>query len=470
MTHPLFTTSPARTANGALTNATSGSKVLDFFSICAASRGKDITGMFNAALSENRELTLRALLWLRDVRGGAGEREQFRKLFASLPVADQLRLYSVVPEVGRWDDLLTAVDLLQVRSFILFALMEQGNGLAAKWMPRQGAVASKLRKTADLSAKDWRKLLVGLSNTVEQKMSAGKWDEINFAHVPSCASNLYRKAFGKHEAERYQEYLTAVEKGEAKINAAAIYPHDIVKSAMQGTASRTAELQWKALPNYIGDNQSTFLPVVDVSGSMESAGVINHAVSLGVYLAERNNSVFKDHIISFSGTPNLHHIGTGSLADKVRAVRKSGEDMSTNIQGVFTTLLARAKQLKLSQADMPTHLVILSDMEFNSAGGWADPEARFSYRRNDGGSEKTNYQAIVQKYRAAGYEVPVLVFWNLCGRGGNSPVTTDDFGTVMVSGFSPAIMKTVLSAKVVSPYDVMVETLMNPRYDLGKAE
>lgn len=465
MTHPLFTT--ARTANGALTNATSGSKVLDFFSICAASRGKDITGMFNAALSENRELTLRALLWLRDVRGGAGEREQFRKLFASLPVADQLRLYSVVPEVGRWDDLLTAVDLLQVRSFILFALMEQGNGLAAKWMPRQGAVASKLRKTADLPAKDWRKLLVGLSNTVEQKMSAGKWDEINFAHVPSCASNLYRKAFGKHEAERYQEYLTAVEKGKAKINAGAIFPHTLVEAVMKGD-SRTPELQWKALPDYIGDSPARFLPVVDVSGSMESANVLQHAVALGIYLAERNKSVFKDHIVSFSGDPHFHDISASTLADKVRKVCHSGEDMSTNIQGVFDVLLSRAKQLKLSQNDMPTHLLILSDMEFNSVGGW-NKYGGYGYRFEKGG-DRTNYRAIVQKFKAAGYELPTLVFWNLDARAGNSPVTTDDFGTVMVSGFSPAIMKTVLSAKVVSPYDVMVETLMNPRYDLGKAE
>lgn len=464
MTHPLFT-AQARTANGASTNSTSGSRVLDFFSICAASRGKDIKDVFNAALSENRELALRALLWLRDVRGGAGERDQFRTLFATLSVADQLRLYSVVPEVGRWDDLLTAVDVLSVRNFILFSLLEQGNGLAAKWMPRQGPVAGKLRKTVNMSAKDWRKLLVGLSNTVEQKMSAGNWGEINFSHVPSCASNLYRKAFNKRDADRYQEYLSAVEKGEAKINASAIYPHDIVKSAMEMGGSRTAELQWKALPDYIGDNQSTFLPVVDVSGSMQSAQVLNHAVALGIYLAERNKSVFKDHIISFSGDPHFHHIGTGTLAEKVQKVRRSGEDMSTNIQGVFDRLLTRAKELKLSQADMPSHLLILSDMEFNSAGGWEAYDGGYG-RRNR--SEKTNYQTVVDKFRAAGYEVPTLVFWNLYARPGNSPVTTDDYGTVMVSGFSPAIMKTVLSAKVVSPYDVMLEVLMNSRYDLGK--
>jgi hypothetical protein len=139
--------------------------------------------------------------------------------------------------------------------------------------------------------------------------------------------------------------------------------------------------------------------------------------------------------------------------------------MSTNIQGVFNRLLSRAKELKLSQADMPSHLLILSDMEFNSAGGWDDMEGGWSNRRR-GSNEQTNYKALVQKYRAAGYEMPTLVFWNLYARPGNSPVTKDDYGTMMVSGFSPAIMKTVLSAKVVSPYDVMLEVLMNPRYNV----
>lgn len=463
MAHPLFTqTTVARTANGALTNATSGSKVLDFFSIVGASRGKDITAVFKAALNEDRNLALRALLWARDIRGGAGERDTFRKLFATLSLQDQVALSLLVPQVGRWDDLLDLA-MRDTNTALLVAVAATTEaGLAAKWVPRQGRVASTLRHTVGMSAKEWRKTVVANSNTVEQKMSARNWAEINYAHVPSCASNLYRKAFNRNDSARYQEYLSAVEKGKAKINAGAIFPHTLVEAVMKGD-SRTPELQWKALPDYIGDSPARFLPVVDVSGSMQSAGVLQHAVALGIYLAERNKSVFKDHIVSFSGDPHFHDISASTLADKVRKVCRSGEDMSTNIQGVFDVLLSRAKQLKLSQNEMPTHLLILSDMEFNSAGGWYK-YGDYGYRFEKGG-DRTNYQAIVQKFKAAGYELPTLVFWNLYARAGNSPVTTDDYGTMLVSGFSPTIMKNVLNCKTVTPYDLMVETLCVPRYD-----
>ena len=221
-------------------------------------------------------------------------------------------------------------------------------------------------------------------------------------------------------------------------------PHEIIAKV----GSPLAEAQWAAQPNWIGDSQEKFLPVVDVSGSMDSHGVMQHAVGLGIYLAERNNSAFKDYIISFSGRPNLHKVTGKSLAEKVNQVRRSGEDMSTNLVGVFDALLTGAKRNGVAAESMPTTLVVLSDMEFNQA------DYRF----------ETNYDSIVRRYKEAGYEVPKLIFWNLCGRPKNSPVVKSNVNTALVSGFSPAIMKTVLSGVETTPMSIMLETVLNDRY------
>lgn len=99
---------PARTANGMKARATSASAVLDLFGKVGSARGVDITSQFMAALAEDENLTIRTLLWARDIRGGAGERQTFRSLLAKLEAHNPAlagRLMSKIPELGRLDDL-----------------------------------------------------------------------------------------------------------------------------------------------------------------------------------------------------------------------------------------------------------------------------------------------------------------------------------------------------------------------------
>jgi len=99
----------ATTANGAVTNASSLNKNVDLFFLAGASRGKDITSTFAGALVEDSEVAVRVLEWARDARGGAGERETFRKLFGYLIRTEPKlagRVLPKVPELGRWDDVL----------------------------------------------------------------------------------------------------------------------------------------------------------------------------------------------------------------------------------------------------------------------------------------------------------------------------------------------------------------------------
>ena len=462
---------PARTANGMKARATTASKVLDFFGQVGSSRGTDISRQFAAAVSEDRDLAIRALLWTRDVRGGAGERQQFRNLLRWIEERSPTLAGSLmfkVPELGRWDDLFTYQDPInRAAAFdMIGAALANKDGLAAKWMPRKGNNAVALRTHLGMSPKQYRKTLVNLTNVVETAMCAKDWDGINFSHVPSLASARYQKAFGRNASDAYAKYIAELQKPQAerdpkvKINAGAVYPYDVVKSVAKGNAA-VADEQWKALPNFVGD--AKIMPMVDVSGSMGSIGgggyghrgngpsPIEVAVSLGLYLSEKNTSDFKDLFLTFSGSPKLVHL-KGSLSTRISQMTRSDWEFDTNLHRAFDELLKVAKRGNVRQEDMPQYLVVLSDMQFNSCTQFDD----------------SAQQMIARKYRDAGYEVPRIIFWNLSMYGSdNTPVRFDDRGVCHVSGFSPSLMETVLSAELddYTPYNVMVKKLMSSRYD-----
>lgn len=462
-----------RTANGALTNQTSFSNCVDLFAIGASSRGKDITRLFDKALSEDSNVAIRIAQWIRDVRGGAGERQTFRDLFAYLIENDlhtAVRVLPKVPEIGRWDDVLVAVGTpLEPEALELIRAglnTPETAGLCAKWMPRQGEVAYKLRKAYSMTPKGWRKMLVALSNTVEQKMCARKWHEIEYGKLPSKAAAMYQNAFKRNDEARYNRYVESLQKGEEKINAGAIFPHDVVLSAKRGN-DKVATEQWKALPNYMEESGENVLPMVDTSGSM-GCNVNAHqgsvtcgdvALALGIYCSERMSGPFKNHFLTFSAQPTLQKVTGTTLRNRVDNMNRAKWDMNTNFQAAFDLILKSAVRDNLPQEDMPTMVLVLSDMEFDSA-----ERDRWMRYRHGSNAEQTNFDAIKAKYRKAGYDMPKLVFWNLNGREGNSPVTIHDTGTALVSGFSPAIMKSILQAKTVTPVDIMLDTVMVDRY------
>jgi len=183
-----------RTANGMKTFESSKSDLVDLFFAIGASRGKDLSTQFARALAQDETLALRLLMWARDVRGGAGEREVVRKILLNLEKTNPKALVRILPhlaEFGRWDDLLIFTSKeVKAQAFTLIGdALRERNGLAAKWMPRQGPLAVEIRTFFGMSPKFYRKSLVNLSKTVEQNMCANTWDDINYSHVPSLAAS-----------------------------------------------------------------------------------------------------------------------------------------------------------------------------------------------------------------------------------------------------------------------------------------
>ena len=102
--------------------------------------------------------------------------------------------------------------------------------------PRQGPLAVEIRNFFGMSPKFYRKSLVELTKVVETQMCAKDWDAINFSHVPSVASSRYKKAFNRN-TKKYAEYVAKLVKGDdptVKVNAAAVYPYDVLKGMSSG--------------------------------------------------------------------------------------------------------------------------------------------------------------------------------------------------------------------------------------------
>lgn len=462
------------TENGMATNSTSLNACVDLFFNIGAMRGQDkerLIATFSKAFNEDPKRAMKLLFWARDVRGGAGERQVFKDILVYLAENHDLVLrpnLHLIPEYGRWDDLLALVGTYlenDVFTIISDAIIAE-NGLCAKWMPRKGAVAEKLRKFMNMSPKQYRKSLVGLTNVVETKMCAKDWDSIEFGKLPSVASARYQKAFGKNAYESYSAYIASLVKGEATINAGAVYPYDVTKSLTHGNAI-VANEQWKALPNYLEGANDMILPVVDVSGSMscpagnsKTVTCMDVAISLGLYISERNEGPFKDVFITFATTPRLQVL-SGSLNDRYTQMSNSDWGMSTDLEATFKLILDQATKHNLSQDEMPNKILILSDMEFNAAtnlrGGWYNRDEKTDWN-------PTAQQMIEKMYNDAGYKMPQIVYWNIQSRNGGVPVAFDTQGTALVSGFSPAIMTSLLGGDIESPQQIMDKTILSERY------
>ena len=455
----------ARTENGMKARASTASACVDLFFKIGAMRGQDPIPAFTAAFVEDAEIATRIALWARDVREGAGEREIFRKIMKHTV---NRHLIDKTPELGRWDDLLVfledGVDA-DIQEYIIRKIataLIDGNGLCAKWMPRKGPVAVKLRAALQLSPKQYRKLLVNRTKVVETQMCAKDWDAINFSHVPSLAASRYKKAFNRN-TPKYKEWAEKLVKGDktVKVNAGAVYPYDVLKGvsnylygapSLDNTELDVVVAQWEALPNYIGD--ANVLPLVDVSGSMVTAiggsktTAMDVAISLGLYCADKNKGKFKDTFLTFSESPQLLNL-KGDILQKVQQMVTSKWGMNTNLHAAFNKILDVALKGKVPQEEMPQTLLIMSDMQFDAC-----------VKQDDSAIEM-----IRNKYEEAGYQMPNVVFWNLNAKD-NVPVKFNERGVALVSGFSPSILKAVLSGDMenLTPVGVMMKTLMVDRY------
>ena len=479
------------TENGAVAYATTGKEMLDFnFKLAGYRKAseEEIRRDFGRVYYENPLLAVKFIFWVRDIRGGAGERRTFRVCFKWLAEHKPEVAKALIPlvaEYGRFDDILPLLDTILRKDVSVYykkqlkednkrRKLNQPISLAAKWIPSLHTSSDESRRYAKMLCEDfgwdeqkYRKRLAKLRkylDIVERKMSAKEWDEIDYNTVPSKANLIYNSAFLRNDENRRRKYLEDLTNGvkDVKINAGVLQPHEIVSKYTGGgwwsnfvkDYDETLEQLWKNLPDM---TTSRTLVVHDGSGSMTSrisgeTTCLDVATALTVYMCDHNTGDWKGKFVTFSSHPVVVDISAEeTLHDKLDKISNYEDCSNTNIYATMKLILDTAVNNKIPQEEMPSLVAILSDMEFDGR--------RFNLN-------KTLFEDIIDEYEAAGYKMPRLCFWNINDRGEKSiPLQQNDLGLILCSGFSVQIMKMFMSNKL-DPYEILLETINSPRYDV----
>ena len=495
------------TENGALTYKSTKNGLLDLFALGAAYRtrsNEDCIVLFKKAWAEDQKYALKCLFYLRDVRGGQGERRFFRVItrwLAREHTSDMLRNLEYVPEFGRWDDLYEFVGTPLEKDAFAFLRKQlaldvscKTPSLLAKWMKSENTssstskmLANKTRIALNMTHREYRKTLSILRkriNVLERLMSENRWDEIEFDKIPSRAGMIYKNAFARHDVERMKNetvksYADFAKDKDTKVNAKALYPYEVVKEAMAfngswgyyfGAGRKSKALDdterlmvnkyWENLADYFKGCTFNGICVADTSGSMYG-DPLAVALSIAMYCAEHNKGEFANHFFTFSNNPTFVEIQGVDFVDKVNRMANADWGGSTNVEAVFDKMLRIAKQNHCAQSDIPASVIIISDMEFNSCVcGGPTSNDRWGYARYNTANE-TLFETIEKRWNAAGYKMPNLVFWNVQARHENSPMKVSGHVSY-VSGFSPVIFEQVMKGK--TAYDLMFDKLNSERY------
>ena len=478
------------TENGAVAMKSTGSKVYDLFAFGGAYRKRSIEDciiLFKNAYEEDPTLALKCLFYLRDCRGGQGERRFFRICYRWLAIEHPMvavKNLQYIPEMGRWDDLFELLDTPIVEAICRItkkqleldmqdAIDYKGISLLGKWLPSENAhsketkaKATCIRRYLMMNSKQYRQMLSKLRthlNVLEKLMSANRWDEIEFDKIPSKAGLIYRNAFARRDiiAEKYKAF--AKDKT-SKVNASVLYPYEVVEKALNKISCdywndyscvfngddierEIINKYWDNLTDYLNGENCSMMCVVDTSGSMHGRP-INVAISLGLYCAERITGPFANKYISFSSRPQLIKTEGVDFIDKVIRIYKTNLCENTNLTAVFDLLLQTALKNGVKKEDIPKTIVVISDMEIDWGSNW---------NKNN---TITEMEKIRKKWEMYHLNMPKLVYWNVDAR--NNTILDSGPNVSFVSGCSPIIFKQVITGKTGT--ELMMEILMSDRY------
>lgn len=500
-------TNETLTENGAIAYKTTNSSLLDLFGCIGALRtrpSQEIINKFTKAFAEDQLLAMKMLFYARNIRGGLGERKTFRiiiKYMADYHTDIMRKNINLIPIFGRWDDLYSLIgteleddifDLVkeQLKADIANLYNKKPISLLAKWLKSTSGVSIESAKIGKLTAKklgmsykQYRQTLSMLReqlNVVERNMSKDEWDRIVYREVPALAMKKYKNAFKEHNLIEFKEYIEKVKNGEETIKAATLYPYNIIEAAGLETRysydsdwrdlanyylekwDEVLEEQWKALPNYV-EGENNIMIMADTSGSMEGRP-LNSAIGLAIYFAERNKGAYKDKFIVFAGNPEFIELKGTNLAEKVACIPEINA-CNTSIEKAFSLILDTAINNNLKQEDLPKALIIISDMEFDSATN----ELRYYYRtdrKNQIDKHNKLMDELGQKFFNYGYDLPKIIYWNVDSRNDVYHATCEQHNVAMISGQSASIFKTVLKSIDEDAYEMMLNALNDPMYDV----
>ena len=489
------------TENGDVAYTTTQNNNLDFFFGASLFRGNDEKAVqaFIKAYTQNKNLAVKNLFYLRDIKGGQGLRSPFRACLAWLAKENPELVINLLPkfvEYGRWDDILflglktegfDKTLILKVEDFVREQFIkdsltllenkiaeEQGEkvkpiSLLAKWMPKINSKSPEVRKLAYRWAnilaggdkKLYRNAIRDLRESlklVETALVKKKYDSITYEHVPGRAMKKYSKAFDRNDGKRYKSYLESLRTGENEVGleklkqrSKNLFPYEILIQSKNGQREMS-ELLWTAMreqnPN-LGQNS---IVVYDSSGSMiatipqtNNVRVIDVAQSLAIALAEKATGPFENKVITFSRNPRFIDLaGATSLRHKLQRLQEFSIAENTDISKLYD-LIFEASLNATSSEDYLKQVIIVTDCQFDAVTSYQG----VTY-------DKSTYDVVKQKFVDAEIPMPQMVYWNLNARTFTIP-SVDIENVALISGFSTNIVTSL--TKGLTGEDIMLDAL-----------
>ena len=457
------------TENGDLAYVTTKSKNLDFFGIAGASRHNpsQVLDLFKEALKEDFELAIMNLFYLRDVRGGLGERDCFRICFEYLcnevpSIAKEL--FEFVIEYGRYDDLFVAMNTKVENEFIslikdqlskdIESKEKDGTcSLLAKWMPSINASNSDTISKAiyfanklKTSKKEYRQMLSYLRKDMIIENNLREKDyTFDYETVPGKALYKYKMAFTRNDSKRYAEFINDVNNKTIEIKTKTVYPYEIIKEykwKMTDLEKTAMNARWNSLERKASLENT--IVVRDGSGSMTwfNGLPMYIATSMAILCSEQLNDDFKNSFITFSSNPELVQFDEHqSLFDKIKVCYQHYDCSNTDISKVYDLIYETSKKIK-DPKDYIKKIIIISDMEFDA-----------------GADNVPTYESMERKFKKANLPLPTIIYWNVNARSVHFASNINHPNIQFVSGASISVIDSIMNGENVDAVTLMKKTL-----------
>lgn len=500
----------AYTEKGAISHATSGSGLLDYFSKSATYRERELSKTFadmGKIWAESPIIALQIIFYNRlisrkitgslttkKVQNGQGNRSEFRNAITWLARYHKETLAKnlwLIPMVGTWKDLWHTDLINEIDRTATYQLIEDGlandnqRALIAKYLPRirsksntyntrhkeLNQFAFGLLKKLNWTPKYYRKFKAsGQAHDFQRKMCKNQWDQLKFNEIPGKALFQFVNKVGKDDQSTFQRH--GIEQNyvdwiltqpTAKFTGYVYELMNAVTPKMSLAQKLTLDKQFDGLIQLAKQDQKISENVwcaLDTSESMKAkvanTSAFDICISLGVYFSTLNEGAFKDQVIMFDQMSRTMKL-QGSFSDKVLQIQsKTIAWGSTNFQSVIDEVVrVRQSNPSIPVSDYPSTLVVVSDMQF-------DPTEDL----------QTNYEKAMSKLRAVGLPKIRIVWWWVTGRGQDFPNQIDDEGVIMIGGFDGSILSTLIGEEpkqTTASESVKTDLTINPFEAMLKA-
>ena len=491
------------TANGAISNSSTGKAIIDQFGKVSNYMGRDYSDVCNDQETlwvENADLAVKFIFYLRmitrkikvnnvfiteGIQSGQGLKdESFKRLLWLAETHPHVfnRNIWMLPIVGSWKDIWTLMfydvnlGVNAINHQVMFELIKQGLAssdhceLIKKFMPRiksssklktdwtrfTNDVAKEFAEYVGLTIKDYNTLKAnGTAHNFQKMISANLYDNINWNHIPGKAlTKLVNSKFLKnHNLEKtYIDWLNT--QPTAKFTGY-VYELGRVFNKSLGYLNLPEKVTINKQFNHLielakenGGIKGNVWCALDTSGSMitpcggnSKVTAMDVCMSLGIYFSTLNEGAFHKHVIMFDDTSHVKKL-SGEFCDMMKQVPRNAMG-GTNFQSVVNEIVRIRKQFpEIPLEDYPQTLLIVSDMEFNpSRMSWRPSYAKMP-------QELSNHEAMIKKlsdvFPKEFVDSMKFIWWNVASETTQFPATMDDGGCYLMSGFDGSVISLIL--------------------------